>query len=172
MDITALLSNIPSGKERALYIDSFSNSKGTFYELLEAMFHLNDPLKWRAAWIIDGCDEKNPGLASEHLHRIISNLDRLNSMGTLRSLLRLLTRYEIPERHRGLLVDNCFRYMRSEFYPVAVKVHAMQILYNLSRIYPELEQELTLTIEGQFENNTAGFKARGLIILKQMQKIE
>jgi len=170
MDISELLSNIPSGKERALYIESICVSKKDFEDLLEAIYHLNDPRKWRAAWILDGCDEKNPGIAENYISRIINELDTLHSMGTLRSMLRLLSRYEIPAKQRGRMLDKCFSYMQSELYPVAVKVYAMQIVYNLSRIYPELRRELALTIEEQIENNSAGFRARGNLILKQMQR--
>ena len=84
-------------------------------------------------------------------------------------MLRLLCRYDIPEDDQGLLVDLCFSYMVSELYPVAVKVHAMQIIYNHTLIYPELKDELITVIEDQVENNTVGFKSRGRRIIRQLE---
>jgi len=55
-------------------------------------------------------------------------------------------------------------------YPVAVKVHAMQIIYNHTLIYPELKEELITVIEDQVENNSVGFKSRGMRIIRQLKK--
>jgi hypothetical protein len=121
--------------------------------------------------VLDGSDELYPGLASGSLSRIIRNLPEIGSMGTLRSLLRLLSRHEIKEADQGRLIDLCFGYMVSERSPVAVKVHAMQIIYNHVLIYPELKQELVSVIRDQSENNSAGFKARGTRIIKQLENM-
>jgi hypothetical protein len=62
--------------------------------------------------------------------------------------------------------------MVSEIYPVAVKVHAMQIAFNHVLIYPDLRDELETIIRDQMDHNTAGFYVRGKMILKQMEKLE
>lgn len=83
----------------------------------------------------------------------------------------MLCRYEIPEEQQGVLIDLCFKYMVSELYPVAVKVHAMQIIYNHVLLYPELKEELVTVIEDQMANNSVGFKSRGQRILRQLEKL-
>jgi len=55
---------------------------------------------------------------------------------------------------------------------VAVKVHAMQIIYQHVLIYPELKEELSTVIRDQLENNTVGFKSRGMRLLGAMKKIK
>ena len=171
MDYRSLLTNIPSGAERNLFIREAGNSKEKFLKLLKLSFNEKDPLAWRAGWILDGSDELYPGLASDHISKIIQKLPDLKSTGTVRSLLRLLSRYEISEDDQGLLIDLCFGYMVSGFYPVAVKVHAMQIIYNHVLLYPELKNELVTVIEDQVENNSVGFKSRGMRIIGQLKKM-
>ena len=61
--------------------------------------------------------------------------------------------------------------MVSEIYPVAVKVHAMMIVYNHVLLYPELKDELITVIEDQGPNNSVGFKTRGRQIIKKLEKI-
>ena len=121
--------------------------------------------------MLDGSDEQQPGLATTYLSKIIQALPALESKGSLRSLLRMLCRYDIPEEKQGLLIDLCFSYLVSELYPLAVKVHAMQIVYNHVLIYPELKDELVTVLEDQMENNTVGFLARGRRLIKQMEKL-
>jgi len=169
MDFKSLLTNFPSGAEKDLFIAEVGQSEEKFQTLLELTLHEKDPLAWRAAWILDGSDEQHPGLAFGSVSTIIRRLPQLESKGALRSLLRLLCRYEVAEDDQGMLVDLCFSYMVSELYPVAVKVHAMQIIYNHTLIYPELKDELVTVIEDQVANNSVGFKSRGMRIIRQLE---
>jgi len=171
MDFRSLLLNFPSGAEKDLYIREVIGSKAHFETLLDLALHDKDPVAWRASWVLDGSDEQQPGLATSHLAKIVQSLPSLESKGSLRSLLRMLCRYDIPEDDQGLLIDLCFSYLVSELYPLAVKVHAMQIVYNHVLIYPELKDELVAVLEDQMENNTVGFLARGRRLIKQMEKL-
>ena len=171
MDYKSLLASFPSGAEKDLYIQHVGFSEEKFLELLELTLYEKDPIAWRACWILDGSDEKNPGLAHKHISKIVQRLPDLASKGALRSLLRLLCRYKISEKDQGLLIDLCFGYMVSELYPVAVKVYSMQILYNHVLIYPELKEELKTVIQDQIDNNSVGFKSRGKRIIAQLEKM-
>jgi len=171
MDIRSLLTTLPSRVEKEIYIRKVGESEGNFDTLLELVFHDKDPISWRAAWILDGSDERYPGMAGPSIPVIIEQLPDLESTGALRSLLRMLCRYEIPEEQQGILIDLCFSYMVSELYPVAVKVHAMQLIYNHVLIYPELAEELKTIIEDQTVNNSVGFKSRGRRIIRELDKL-
>ncbi len=171
MDFRSLLADIPSGIGKDLLIGEVIKSDSHFFTLLQLTLHEKDPLAWRACWVLDGSDERKPGLARKHIGTIVKALPDLESLGALRSLLRMLSRYEIPEKYQGLLIDLCFSYLVSELYPVAVKVHAMQIIYQHVLIYPELKDELMAVIEDQIANNSVGFKSRGRRLIKQMEKL-
>ena len=171
MDFRSLLTDIPSGVEKDLLIGEVIKSESHFNTLLQLALHEKDPIAWRACWVLDVSDEKMPGLARKHISKIVKALPGLESKGSLRSLLRMLARYDIPEEEQGLLIDLCFSYLVSEQYPVAVKAHAMQIIYNHVLIYPELKDELITVIEDQVDNNTVGFKSRGMRIIRQLEKL-
>jgi len=171
MDLRSLLADIPSGVGRDLLIEEVIKSETLFGELLELSLHEKDPLAWRACWVLDGSDEKKPGLAHTYIPAIVEALPELESRGTLRSLLRMLCRHEIPEEQQGLLIDLCFSYLVSELYPLAVKAHAMMIIYNHVLIYPELKDEFITVMEDQVENNSVGFKTRAKNLIKQMEKL-
>lgn len=171
MDFRSLLLNFPSGVEKDLYIREVIGTQGQFGSLLELALHDKDPVAWRASWVLDGSDEQQAGLAIPYISKIVRSLPALESKGSLRSLLRLLCRYDIPEEDQGLLIDLCFSYLTSELYPLAVKVHAMQIVYNHVLIYPELKDELVTVLEDQMENNSVGFLARARRLIKQMEKL-
>jgi hypothetical protein len=169
MDFRTLLISFPSGSDKELYIAEVGSSSKKFESLLDLALHEKDPLAWRAAWILDGSDEKYPGLAADFISTMVRALPEIESKGSIRSLLRLLCRYEIGVEEQGILIDLCFRYLVSELFPVAVKVHAMQIIYHHVLIYPELKDELVTVIMDQVGNNTAGFKSRGMRIIKMLE---
>jgi hypothetical protein len=171
MDFRALLNEFPSGIEKELYIKEVQSSPEKFKSLLDIALREKDPLAWRAAWVLDGSDEKSPGLAVDYISAIVCKLPDLKSNGSTRSLLRMLCRYNIPEDDQGILIDLCFRYLVSELYPVAIKVHAMQIVYQHVLIYPELKEELVTVIQDQVGNNSVGFRSRGRRILKKLEGI-
>ena len=172
MDFKALLADFPSGAEKDMFVREVGDSTEKFNTLLELSLYDKDPVAWRAAWILDSSDEVHPGLGSGSISRIVNRLPKVKSTGTLRCLLRMLSRYKIDEEDQGLLIDLCFGYMVSELYPVAVKVHAMQIIYHHVLMYPELKEELVTVIRDQIVNNTVGFKSRGMRIIKQLEKLE
>lgn len=171
MDFRSLLADIPSGYGRDLLIREVIKSESHFNTLLQLALHEKDPLAWRASWILDGSDEQKPGLADNYLTEIVKALPDLESKGSLRSLLRLLCRYDIPEEEQGMLIDLCFSYLVSELYPPAVKAHAMMIIYNHVLIYPELKDEFVTVMEDQIANNSVGFKSRARNLIKQMEKL-
>jgi len=171
MDFRSLLADFPAGAEKDILVGEVIKNESHFKALLQLALHEKDPVAWRACWVLDGSDELKPGLACKYISKIVKALPGLESKGTLRSLLRLLSRYEIPEEEQGLLIDLCFSYLVSELYPVAVKVHAMEIIYRHVLLYPELRDELVAVIEDQIDNNSVGFLARGRRLIKQMEKL-
>ena len=171
MDFRSLLASFPSGAEKDLFISDVGNSGEKFKNLWDLALYEKDPVAWRAAWILDGAAELHPEIALNHIGALVRQLPDIDSTGTLRCLLRLLCRYEIKEDEQGILIDLCFGYMVSELYPVAVKVHAMQIIYNHVLLYPELKDELVTVIRDQVVNNSVGFKSRGMRIVKQLEKL-
>jgi hypothetical protein len=78
---------------------------------------------------------------------------------------------EIDEEYFGFLVDFCLDKLSSDKEPPAVRVHAMQILYNISEKVPELKPELIAVIEHEMTyHSTAGILSRGSKLVKKLQK--
>jgi hypothetical protein len=76
---------------------------------------------------------------------------------------------DLPESLAGITADICFRYLRDHQEPIAVKAYAMTIIYNLSMKYPELGDELALTIEDMMPYGSPGIRNRGAKILKALK---
>lgn len=152
------------------YVKGIIFQKPELYEeLFELVLENEDPHSRRAIWVFDACDEELSGVARPFLPRLIDHLDVFDHDGMKRHSLRILSRHELPERQTVQVLDFCFK-MLTLFEAAAIKVHAMQILYNISQKEPGLKPELISAIELAIQEGTTGVKNRGNRMLKKLRK--
>lgn len=125
----------------------------------------------RAAWPFFNCAESLPALILPYLDPLVSKLkDATSHPAVKRSIFRSLQFVEIPEHLQGPLLDICFDTLTNLKEPVAIKVFAMTVAYNIGRHEQDLLRELRITIEDQMPYASPGFKSRGNRILEAMKK--
>lgn len=152
------------------YVKNIIHQKPEIYEdLFELVLKNEEPYSRRAIWVFDSCDEERPGMAKPFLPKLIDHLDKFDHDGMKRHSLRILSRNKIPEKQTVKVLDFCFK-MLTLFEAAAIKVHAMQILYNISQHVPELKPELISAIEMAVQEGTTGVKNRGYRMLKKLRK--
>jgi len=139
-----------------------------FARLMDIVLHGKEPVIQRAAWAMDACLEKHPELLSPFVETIIDALPEFTNNGVKRQMVKALAVHEIPEKYEGEMVDLSFRWLQSPDTPVAIKVHCMQILANITERHPDLAEELRTVIMEQIPRNSAGFSSRGRKILKKI----
>lgn len=155
-------------KAQAKWISGFiGNNQSRFDELFNLFLNDEYRVTQRAGWVISHCADVRPHLIQPHLEALVNNLKKPKIHdAVMRNSLRILTEQDIPEHLQGPLLEICFDQLLSMKVPVAIKVHAMQVIYNISQNEPDLLNELKMVIEEQMPYGTAGFKSRGRKILK------
>jgi hypothetical protein len=151
-------------------INEISKSPEYFDLLMDIAINNTDDKSWRAAYMADKVHDKNPKLFYPYIEIIIEKLATLVHLGKKRHFLKLLSMNVIPQKYYGFLVDFCLNTLSSAE-PPAVRVHAMQILYNISETEKDLKPELVHIIEHEIEyHSTAGIISRGNRLLKKLRK--
>ncbi len=132
------------------------------------------PINWRAAWAIKGIWEESPELVSPHLSNMRRALANIKQDGVKREFLKMISENPLPddEEELGILLKYCFDWLASPMEPIAVRVHSMEILFQISAQIPEIIPELKTTIEVAMQEGSAGMVSRGRKILKALQKAE
>ena len=155
--------------ERELLKRLIGTDKGLFDQLFRWIFSDNHRLAWRCGWIIDITSEQQPDLLIDKIPEIISGLSATTDSSLKRHFTRILCRYQIPEIHQVVVINRCFSLL-SPSEPAAVRVNAMQLLFNLSLQLPDLKGELRSVIEGLIdEGGSAGFINRAVKLWNQLQ---
>jgi len=171
MDIKAQLQSELSRANIDFTIQTLGNDPEHFKELINLIFNEPDPLPMRASWVMEGITEKHPEMIRPYIGMLTRNLKKFTHPGTRRNILKIFTRIEIPEKYHGILLDICFEWISDEKTTVAEKVHAMQIIANHLRHYPELVNEFIEIIDVQIPRNSAGFESRARLIKKEMKGV-
>ena len=133
---------------------------------------LNDTYRviQHAAWIINLVAERHPQLVYPYLERMIVKMKEPGLPPAVRrNVVRILDGINIPEKLHGLVMENCFAFLQDPNEAVAVRVFSMSVLNALSVHYPEIKQELLLTIEeGLSQKPSAAYRARAKAVLKKL----
>ncbi len=126
----------------------------------------------RAAWIVSHCADNHPDLIKPYLDVMI---DRMLEPGmhaaVKRNVVRILQDIELPKQLEGRIATICFEMLASAKEPVAVKVFSMTVLANIAEQEPDLKNEIRILIEQQLPTGSAGFRSRGMKILKRLEKL-
>lgn len=127
------------------------------------------PENWRAMWMVDKIHDQHPELVRPYLPELIPFLLTTQNTGKKRHLLKLISLNAIPEEKLAILLNYCIDAFTDAAEPVAVRVHAMQILFNIAQKEPGFTGELIGLIEQELDyHGSAGIVSRGRKLLKKL----
>jgi hypothetical protein len=169
MDLKKLLDPFPMKKEAELVAQSIAEDRKHVQQLWEWCIS-NEKHSWRATWLMDKVYDVDPNLVRPYIPKMIALIPELEDESKQRQYLKLISCELLPQDISGEFISRCFDLLINATTAVAVKVHAMQILYNFSFIEPDIKNELALILEEQMEHGTAGFCSRARKLLKKLKQ--
>ncbi len=173
MDIRAALLEEHSKEQTLMITNYIGKSQKRFDQLMDLFLGDEYRVTQRAAWVVSHCADAYPKLIQPHLKRILDNLERPNLHDAIkRNTLKALSEWDLPEELLGQAATISFDLLASPTEAIAIRVHAMTIIYNICHKEPDLADELRLLIEDGMEHGSAGFRSRGKRILKGLDKIK
>jgi 8-oxo-dGTP diphosphatase len=162
-----------SAKEAEWIAGSATGNPEIFRKLLGYSLSQDRKLASHSSWILTKACDNQPDMIYPYLPEIIGSLDKLENESSKRSLLRIISLSDvnkISKLYHGMLADHCFTLLRSGFSAIALKAYSMEILYRLALIYPEMTNELSVSINMLRGEGSAGILARGRIILNKLSR--
>ncbi|MGQ8338838.1 hypothetical protein ACUNWD_19935 [Sunxiuqinia sp. A32] len=126
---------------------------------------------WRAIWLADKIHEKQAHLIQPYIPELITSLRYINNESKKRHLLKLISLNKMPEEELSFLLEYCINEFTAAERPIAIRVHAMQVLFEISELEPDFKAELIQIIEHEKEyHGSAGIHSRGNKLLKKLEK--
>jgi len=168
IEIKQILLTIGVG-ELEIWKRSVIADESLFNQLFQIIFSGDHRMAWRACWIIDNAAEEFPELLADKLPDLISGLLSTKDSSLKRHFARILCRYQIPEEYLGAVVNRSFELLAPSE-PKAVRVFAIQLLFNIAQHLPDLKGELISVIECLMEEGgSAGFINRSGKLLRKLR---
>jgi hypothetical protein len=165
-----ILELMDSWENLAYLINKVGDYPEHFDMLMNIALNSTEKKSWRAAWMADKIHDNYPSLIIPYLDRMIIKLKILDDLAKKRHFLKLISVHEIPEEHMSFLFEFSLKTLISEE-PPANRVHAMQVLYNISERERDFKPELVQIIEQEMEYRpTPGIITRGRRLLKKLGK--
>jgi hypothetical protein len=161
-----------NARTNALMIAQYAvSSKKRFAELMNCFFSNDPKLASRASWSVALIADSNTNLVAPYFEKMILQLDRADiPESVIRHTVRILEGMEIPEYLQGHLMNSCFSFIEKPTTKPAIKAFSLTVLFNLSKIYHDIQPELALIIEELWDVESPAFKSRGRKILKALKK--
>ena len=158
-------------KMQMMRVVDYIGSDSERFEALMQLFFADDwILNQRASWPMPIIIKNTPLFIYPYLERLIKNLENPSHNAVVRNTVKLFQDIEIPEKFQGQVVNLCMALLADPKEPVANRVFSMTVIYNISKKWPELQNELRILIESQMESESPGFKSRGGKIIKEIDK--
>lgn len=139
--------------------------------LIDIYLSDEEPVSRKIIWAIDLYADEDPTLVTPYLEAIADRLKTFRHNALKRHSLHLLSRFPLPARNLGKLVDICFTWLLDRNQDVSVKAYCMDILYRISLSESGLKQELADSIELRLAEETPGFQNRGRKILRKLSLV-
>ncbi len=171
MKLIKLLLKEHSGANTDKIVLSIGCDPNKFNELIEAFLKGPYRITQRAAWPLSRCVQQHPELIQPHLKKVLHFLSKSDIHDAVkRNTVRLLQFIKIPRSLQGEVVTHCFHFLSNPSEPIAIRVFSMTVLANLTKENPELKNELIPIIEDYLPFGSAGFRSRGMRVLKELKR--
>ena len=152
-------------------VNEVANSQQKMDELMQCFVEGPIRITQYAAWPMSDIAKKHPQMLLKYYPVFINLLNQKDKPDAInRNILRALQFVVVPEEYEGEILDVSFKLLNAAKEPVAVKAFSMNVIYNLTKKYPDIIPELKASIEALLPNGSSGIKSRGNKILKAIQQ--
>ena len=168
--IRKILEKPQSKINRDTIVDYVINDPQKIDDLMDCFFDNNNRLCQNASWPMTAIGEKKPDLIIPYIGKMLLVLENKAHNSVVRNIIRFFQTIQLPEEYEGAIFDKCFEYLNNTKEEVAVRVFSMSVLSNLAMKYPELKEELIISIEMYYSNSSPSYKSRAKKELLRLKK--
>lgn len=154
-------------------VNYIGKSPSRFDQLMQIIVSSDTLLVQRASWAMTHCIEIHPALLKDkHYKQMIQSLEKPLHDAIKRNVLRSLQFVNIPEEWQGYFYDKSAKLVFASKEPVAIRVFALQVLFNIAKEIPELRSELWELMSDLKDHEKAAMRSRVKRLMKAIRKIE
>ncbi len=156
-------------KERTLALTKNTSRPKELAASLWGFVMMNEhPVSWRAMWFLEHLGAADHELVRPYLDSIITEFSTFKFDGQKRSALKILQMFDVTEYDYGHVLNICFDLLLSNKEPIAVRSFAMQIVFDIAQVEPEIKPELKEIILHILPEGSKGIQSKARKLLKKL----
>ncbi|MBK9636885.1 MAG: hypothetical protein IPO63_03380 [Bacteroidetes bacterium] len=135
------------------------------------VLYLEHPISTRFSWLLGDISMIDPSKSKEIIIEGFKNFDRIHILNFDRTIAKqcMICGNDLPQKLEGEIVDRLFYWLNTPSISIATKYYAMLTLFNLCRKYPDLKNELIVSIQAQLPHSSKALKNCGNKILTSLK---
>ncbi|WP_448698699.1 hypothetical protein ACFGVR_17725 [Mucilaginibacter sp. AW1-3] len=149
--------------------------------LIGVTLHPEREIAFRAAWTLETLVLGQPSHFIDQLDQLIAPFCMVKNTGCQRHYARILDELTAPKADKAIkakmlsmdlepVAERCFDLMIEPKTPIAVKVFASQLAFNLRHRYDWIAEILTGQLQIMMNGGKPAIRARGRVLLEQLTK--
>lgn len=164
------LRTILMSRDKPGMVTYLDNTPQEFETAMRLALSQEQPISWRAAWMIGGSVKKYRSKIQPFVQDILDVLPALED-GHQREFLKILDQLELTEEHEGRLLDYSIGLWEQLKKQPSVRHTAFKIMFKAAKKYPELMNEILMLSQAQYVNTLSpGVKAGVLKMKNELEK--
>lgn len=173
MNLKELIQQTHSKLQKDRIVKFIGADQGLFEELVSFVLSDELVLAQRAAWPFSYIAIDHPDWIVPYESVLLQTLGRAHIHDSIKRNILRVWRERLPlnEELWGELFDSCSSLLRNPHEAGAIRAFAMQVMGNIVVRYPELKQELMLTVEDAVLHNTPAIASSARRVHKQLSKL-
>lgn len=139
-------------------------------QLLDLLLNAENPLAWRAGWLLFDCTPPNDPLILPKIDHIIDILPQ-KMQSQQRELLKLLFKMDLTEHQMGRVFNIASSFWLNPKKQPSVRMYSFRWMLKIAEVHKELLPEVLLLAESpQTQNLSPGVKHSVGLLLKNLRK--
>jgi len=135
------VSDLTSRIHKDSLLEKIKSEETNFHKLLQWSLLDEQPLAWRATWLLRQITAKNDSRIALVISEVIAGYPGFNH-SQRREWLKLLSNQNFTEEQEGELYDLCLSEWKNIANQPALRASAIDLLFTILKKYPELTNEL------------------------------
>jgi hypothetical protein len=141
-----------------------------FFQLaLELASSNEEPIAWRAAWILGHCAKKNDLRIAHKTDELIQSIEGKKD-GHQRELLKIVSKVPLNDEQEGLVFELCSAIWMDISKSSSVRSIALRFLVNTAFKYPDLKSEVLLLMQNHYAANLSPGLKKSYVKMKKSLK--
>ena len=117
-------------------------------------------LAQRSAWSVSHAARLKPAMILPYIKDLTAQLLRNDVHdAVIRNSTRILNEIKLPEKYHGEVMNACFLLAEKAETPIAIRAFSLSMLHKLSRLYPDIRQELNLIAGSHLNNDSIAIRS-------------